>query len=476
MNFRDLLYTQPVNGAKHTLVARPANGDICYVTMNGGEVRCFSYEARNVPPTVVPGAVENSCIAPCTIQFKADGTFDRENDEISLVWDFGDGSATSTQSNPLHQYTTAGVYNVTLTGTDKYGNSASGVLKVYTNNIRPKVKITSPARTFNGIITYFSNTTNVVFAANVVDSNADLATLSYKWEFQLVHFSHVHPDVQSRTDVTFNAIGGALPNEGALERNNLNVVLHVTDAGGLEGVDNIRLAPDNWLSLFKSNSAPIPNFTYNTGVQPLQVGQPVIFDAQSTTDPDNDRIDYTWDFGDGINGTGVLTTHLYDSSGIKNVKLYTNDNWGNLTTITKQITISAKKAIPPVISPASGEKYNVVPITFSSIDPTAAIYYTTDGSTPSATSTSASIPYQIPYQPYVNFTVKAISYVTSLDPSTVSVNNYAILPPPCNQLALEQFCNLRCVNPETPLKNGTVTTLPSNPGFNYAGTSPVLNR
>jgi PKD repeat protein len=39
---------------------------------------------------------------------------------VSWLWQFGDGS-TSTNQNPMHVYTTAGVYTATLAVTDAHG-------------------------------------------------------------------------------------------------------------------------------------------------------------------------------------------------------------------------------------------------------------------------------------------------------------------------------------------------------------------
>ncbi len=58
----------------------------------------------------------NYCNAPCTVYFQnlsANGT--------SYHWNFGDG-ATSNQAAPSHQYTQAGIYNVTLTVSNAYGS------------------------------------------------------------------------------------------------------------------------------------------------------------------------------------------------------------------------------------------------------------------------------------------------------------------------------------------------------------------
>lgn len=40
------------------------------------------------------------------------------NEPSTLQWDFGDGSANSTDENPTHQYTTAGTSTVTLAVTN----------------------------------------------------------------------------------------------------------------------------------------------------------------------------------------------------------------------------------------------------------------------------------------------------------------------------------------------------------------------
>ena len=60
-----------------------------------------------------------SCIAGHTAQTVAfTNTTSGGKAGYTYVWDFGDGSATSTATNPTHDYTTAGNYTVTLTATD----------------------------------------------------------------------------------------------------------------------------------------------------------------------------------------------------------------------------------------------------------------------------------------------------------------------------------------------------------------------
>ncbi|HYW96199.1 MAG TPA: PKD domain-containing protein, partial [Bacteroidales bacterium] len=61
--------------------------------------------------------------APLTVTFTNSTDF-----ATSYVWDFGDGSSTVADANPVHEYSTAGLYSVTLTATNEIGET------VYTEN------------------------------------------------------------------------------------------------------------------------------------------------------------------------------------------------------------------------------------------------------------------------------------------------------------------------------------------------------
>ena len=57
------------------------------------------------------------------IQFTGSG-FDPDGDPITFIWDFGDGGTGSSQ-NPIHSYTAAGTFTVTLTVSDPFGASGA---------------------------------------------------------------------------------------------------------------------------------------------------------------------------------------------------------------------------------------------------------------------------------------------------------------------------------------------------------------
>jgi PKD repeat protein len=72
-----------------TLETEPSSGDVCYLTLNKGQVRCFRYVVENVAPTPMISVSPKAGIAPVTVQFSSDGTLDRENDPITYFWNFG---------------------------------------------------------------------------------------------------------------------------------------------------------------------------------------------------------------------------------------------------------------------------------------------------------------------------------------------------------------------------------------------------
>lgn len=53
----------------------------------------------------------------------------------------------------------------------------------------------------------------------------------------------------------------------------------------------------------------------------------VQFNGSGSSDPEDDTLSYTWDFGDSTTGTGEMPTHSYSTSGIYNVCLTVADEW-----------------------------------------------------------------------------------------------------------------------------------------------------
>lgn len=79
----------------------------------------------------------------------------------------------------------------------------------------------------------------------------------------------------------------------------------------------------------ESDAAPINNPPFASFVMDPQesaiVGETVFFDAGASYDPDNNPLNYKWDFGDGSAGTGVKASHEYTDPGTYDVSLTVSD-------------------------------------------------------------------------------------------------------------------------------------------------------
>ncbi|MBA7691491.1 hypothetical protein ES703_100036 [subsurface metagenome] len=65
------------------------------------------------------------------------------------------------------------------------------------------------------------------------------------------------------------------------------------------------------------------------------------FNASDSNDQDpGDTLNFTWDFGDGTPGTGVTSSHTYNSEGSYLVTLMVQDSTGSTDTAVTTITVS----------------------------------------------------------------------------------------------------------------------------------------
>jgi len=88
---------------------------------------------------------------------------------------------------------------------------------------------------------------------------------------------------------------------------------------------------------------PTATFTVNpqTPEQPLIVGEPIIFNATASVDPDGTIVKWVWDFGDENTGTGQTFNHTYTIAGDYIVKLKVVDDHGISSSNTTTLTVIA---------------------------------------------------------------------------------------------------------------------------------------
>ncbi|GAA4272993.1 hypothetical protein GCM10022258_22870 [Aquimarina gracilis] len=253
-------------------------------------------------PTASFTATPDSGLVPLKVQFDASASSDPNGDALTYSWDFGNGT-TSTLINPTITYNTVGSYLVTLTVSDgtNVSSEASTTITVLDGNIAPVANFTAtPTSGIAPVTVSFDASTSS-------DENGD--TLTYTWDFG---------DGTSGTGVTIDHeyatvgeyIAKLTVSDGSKEDSKTETI-NVTDG------------------------SPVASFTasVDSGVIPFDVS----FDASASTDPTGGTLSYSWDFGNGLTGTGATATTSFTALGTYTVTLTVTNSVGS-TAETKTIT------------------------------------------------------------------------------------------------------------------------------------------
>ena len=219
------------------LIAGP-DTNLYYVAYNGptpntSEVRRIRYvDGGNTPPSADAEADPTSGVAPLTVGFSSNGSFDPDAQALTYFWEFGDGN-TSTDPNPTHTYLTNGVITATLTVTDPLGASSSDDVTITVGNNAPVATITAPT---DGTAYGVDETIN--FQGTGMDFEDGILTgANLQWSVLLHHGDHVHFDFISDLSGTTGSFD--VPDHG--DNTWIELCLVVTDSGGLSGQDCIDL-------------------------------------------------------------------------------------------------------------------------------------------------------------------------------------------------------------------------------------------
>ena len=235
------------------------------------------YEA----PTINFIASQTTGCFPLNVQFTDNSNPGAGNTNAGWFWDFGDGTI-STEQNPLHTYTTAGSFAITVKVTN---DKSCWRVVTFPNSIT-----TNP-----GITADFTNTLPAVCrppaAVTFTNTSTGPGVLSYLWDFG--------------DGSTSNAISPA----------------HTYTATGLYNV-SVTVTNDNGCtdSVVKNNLIPVGQYNPSfTKPDSICINIPVTFTNTSVPVPSAQ----TWDFGDGTTSTAVNPVKTYTAAGTYPVKLYT---------------------------------------------------------------------------------------------------------------------------------------------------------
>jgi PKD repeat protein len=158
--------------ASHAYAAAGTYSVTLTVTDNLGATATSTQSVTVVAPNVSPTAAFTSSVNLLDVTFDSSGSNDPDGTIASYAWDFGDGT-TSTEASPVHSYTAAGTYTVTLTVTDNGGGTGtvSHQVTAVAPNVLPTAAFTSSV---NGLMVMFD-------ASGSNDPDGSIA--SYAWDF-----------------------------------------------------------------------------------------------------------------------------------------------------------------------------------------------------------------------------------------------------------------------------------------------------
>ena len=247
------------------------------------------------------------------VQF-TDNSTDPENDALTYSWNFGD-SATSTEKDPKHTYTTAGTYTITLTVND--GTLTNTITKTIVVSLSGNLAPIANAGPDQSVTI---NTT--VTLDGTASSDPENNPLTYSWT------------QTSGATMTLSSTTSATPTFTATTIGIYTFQLIVNDGAQNSAPDTVTITVTP-----TPNDAPVANFTW-TPTEP-EATQTVTF-TDLSTDPNGDVLVYLWNFGDSSATEATQNpTHAYAIAGNYTITLAVSD--GQLSnTMTKIITVKPK--------------------------------------------------------------------------------------------------------------------------------------
>lgn len=347
---------------------------------------------ENVIPTAradsdIPSANEDDVIA-----FTAQDSWDTISDSLSFLWDFGDGTLSS-EMTPYHAYSEQGQYDVNLRVMDQYGGISSTVLTVTVSNVDPKIQFVD----ISGINLPGKQ---LRFSVTAEDTAGDQPNLFYLWDFgdsstasgndvnhsyqkagtysvevtvmdddgashsRLLQYNIKEPMIPAvaSSHMVFQDENVSFNVSHELDDGSYSYTWYFGDGSVATGKDTVHkftavgvFTPivvindgrENLTIMLQdvvvNNVIPEPHI--NITITQVTEDEVIIFDASDSTDSPSDlsKLTFTWDFGDGSTGIGMVVNHAYTDMETYSVVLTI---WDGKDTNTTQVVIEVENQIP----------------------------------------------------------------------------------------------------------------------------------
>ncbi len=247
--------------------AVPGSGDIAYVDLGFGAtpagIRRFDFTgATNAAPTAVSSATPTSGAAPLAVFFTGTDSTDPDDDPLTYLWDFGDGSASSDMANPSHFYSVNGTYTATLTVDDGQGHTDTDTVTITVGNDTPTASITAPADE-----SLYRDGVAVALRGTGTDrEDGALPESAYAWKVLLHHGSHIHEH-----STATGSSASFVPATDHDADSYYEIRLTVTDSGGLTHTATVDVRPQTSAVTLASSppGAPVDYFGGQSGPAPF---------------------------------------------------------------------------------------------------------------------------------------------------------------------------------------------------------------
>jgi PKD repeat protein len=229
-------------GAVTELEFGPYNSNVAlyYANYGSSQIRRISFNAAgNDPPVADIQASPTYGELPLDVAFDARGSSDPDDDPLTYLWDFGDGTS-STNSHPNKTYTQTKNYTVTVHVSDGRGGSDTDSVTIRAGSTRPTAEILSPAADH----TFAVGETITLTGQGTDEEDGTLSPGRMTWEVLIHHDTHTHPFFGPTTgnNLTFQA---PAPEDLAAATNSyLEIRLTVRDSSGLGKMATLNLMPN----------------------------------------------------------------------------------------------------------------------------------------------------------------------------------------------------------------------------------------
>ena len=268
----------------------------------------------NLAPVITEIIGETSVLEGEEISYSAIAS-DSGNDTLTYSWDFGDGSEIQEGADVTHTFANNGNYTIALTVTDDDGAATTSTIDVTVNNVAPTItEILGNTEVNEGEEATYS----------AIASDAGNDTLTYSWNFG-----------DGSESVEGESVSHVFTDNGEY-----TITLTVTDSDGA--------ATSSTIDVTVNNLAPV--ITEIVGDTNINEGQEVSYSAIAS-EPGNDTLTYSWDFGDGVTAIGESVTHTFTDNGSYTITLSVRDDDGATATQTLDVLVSN---VAPIIDEIIG--------------------------------------------------------------------------------------------------------------------------